>query len=72
MNIRLESTKERKWCSLHWLIVFTESKKSHIYQKTVEEAQKAEDEIVLEKEIDEKEVQAGKCPCSIFSFICDF
>jgi hypothetical protein len=29
----------------------------------VEEAQKAEDEIVLEKEIDEKEVQAGKCPC---------
>jgi len=29
----------------------------------VEEAQKAEDEIVQEKEIDEKEVQAGKRPC---------
>jgi len=36
-----------------------ESRKNHIYQKTVEEVQKAEDGIVLGKETDEKEVQAA-------------
>ena len=43
------------------MIVFMESRKNHIYQKTVMlEVQKAEDGIVHEKETDEKEVQAGK------------
>jgi len=42
------------------MIVFMESRKNHIYQKTVMlEVQKAEDGIVHEKETDEKEVQAA-------------